>query len=370
MSAALLRPFVLPLAKPLTGTIIAVLLALAGAPATAQTENAVEELSPVQLQQAVRDARIAKQSGAHQIAADMRALAPGIPGWRCVASEIPPVDMPVTAYRCAHEVHTLDVYFLANPAMAETTCRNIELKKAGIETGRVKPDLLRFFDGNGWTLQRASVDVSGCADGLFALIARGGRQDAQIAAGFQAVDDFASAWQSVDTSTLARSAPVAQYLEGETTLRTLLLAQSDRLSAHLPQADGATITPQSPRDLPATAIGADALPVAQASYDWAECHLNVSLSAAPRDLAELARSAPWARPGGTDGAGAHAYMRHNTARFRGQERKDGTGLDAVLSDGVIVRIHIPSRVPCASQPEIVATLFADILSRDLSAFAP
>jgi hypothetical protein len=79
-------------------------------------------------------------------------------------------------------------------------------------------------------------------------------------------------------------------------------------------------------------------------------------------------SGRWARSGGTYGEVKNAYMRRSTERFVGQERVVGTGIEAFVDNQVIVRVVMPGNNPCESDPDIVARLFREIITNDLSTF--
>lgn len=336
----------------------------------------VPETGP--LNAAVRAARADAEVAARELEPALSSLVPDAPGWTCAPLQIPDgagpspdAAIPLVQRTCSHTTQTLVLTLGVDVATAAVTCQHIAGTAQGIKDGRIKPALFHFFDTTHWHILRTGVDLEGCmSSGLF-LLAQGQNTEAAIASGPAAIDAFANAFAlrdpaPVEAAMQVSTAAVARLTAG-------LDAQSHRMADLIPTPPGAVrhvVVPASPGlPLPTTMVLAFA-PSAHVRLTVGECALIVEMSAGPQALYEARTTGQrWGRPGGTDGAVASAYRRRNTPRFVGQERVDGTGIEAVVDGHLILRVVLPGARPCTADPQLVTRIFEAILSADLSDFA-
>ncbi len=152
-------------------------------------------------------------------------------------------------------------------------------------------------------------------------------------------------------------------------------AQSHFMAKVIPAPPGATreVTlpsmEQLPEDLPMSRfVSLLGSPSAHGDLEVEGCQLVTDLSASPYALYEAREVHRWGRLHGKDGEVHNAFIRRNAERIVGDERVDGTGIEAVVDDNVVVRMVIPGNYPCDSDPEIVQRLFDEVLASDLSVF--
>ncbi len=358
--------------------IAALILLIWACPASAQ-----DPVNATNLQRETLAARAATSAAAEMLRNDLAALVPSVPGWTCrerdrsedaVARGIDVI--PLVWLACEHHEQSLDLTLVLDPTGAAVICKVIDFTRAGTANGKVKPGLFRFFDGKAWRIMRNAVDLEGCAAGGIALKASGDRSEEAIALGQTAIDVFAEAMLGSDTTALLGAAEASGHAAALNRLMGLLHAQSRQLAELIPSPPGAArkVTLHSmeglPEELrPTVLMLVGMAPGASANLEVGACRIHVGLSAGPITLHEAMNTGRrWARRVGEDGTGLHAYIRRNTERVVGQERVDGTGIEALVDDRVIVQVLIPGAHPCESDPGIVRRLFEEILATDLSAY--
>lgn len=284
--------------------------------------------------------------------------------------------IPKVNFVCEHAEQSLNLTISLDPSTAAIFCRGIDIKKSGIANGRVKPDLYRFFENETWRIQRGSVDITGCAGGALALTARGSRSQAAIDRGPESIDAFAEAMLKSNTSKLLNAAEFAAQQAALNNLVELLNIQSQFLADMIPSPPEATKETKLPSMMglpehlrPSLPIFLGWSPTASADLNVEGCRIHIELSASRLALHEARNTGlKWGRKGGADGSISHAYMRRNTERFVGHERVNGTGIELVVDDRVIVRVVIPGAEICENDPTIVRRLVDEILAHDLSGF--
>lgn len=348
-------------------TVAAVLLLAWAGVATAQ-----EAARATDLQRDLQIAQAEVTAAAGELRSGLVALVPSALGWICHEAEergdtLALNPIPIARLNCEHSEQSLSLTLLLDPSSASVICRSIDNNQKGIADGRILPDLFRFFEGGAWQIVRASVDLEGCAADTIALIASGDHSEAAIARGPAAIDAFAGAVLASDPSDLVAEA--SAHAAALSRLLELLDAQSRLLSDHIPAPPEATREVRLPS---AAAVLGQPLPMilgfspsATANLDIEGCSLHVELSSSPITIHEFkTTSLRWAAPGGEDGTVRGAFIRHNTDRIVGRERVDGTGIEALVDQAIIVRVVIPGNHVCDGDPEIVRRLFDEILASD------
>lgn len=314
---------------------------------------------------------------------DLLQLIPKIKGWSCeqdlhVSRSISGAlaAVPTISMLCQQGEQSLQVSVTLDPSAAKVNCQYVEQIKVGIADGRVKPALFRFFDTDGWLIMRTSRDLMGCYKGVLALNVLGPGNQAALDAGPSFIDGFAEEMLQIDINELLN---LDTFLLQQNALQIFvggLRTQSEYLAAILPLPDD-TAENLVIRIPPITISGFGlpllmelaAGPAARATFEINGCSIHVELSASNVSIREAINTGQkWARPGGTDGKISHAYRRRNTDRFVGQERVDGTSIEAFVDASVIVRVVIPGADRCESEPAVVARLFSEILASDFSIF--
>ncbi len=349
----------------------------------ASLSHAQNERETYQLRGVVTEAWRSASDLSSQLEEDLSREMPMISGWSCNSdmterSSMPGAveAIPVLILLCEHPEQAMRVTLILDPSSAKLQCEVIESTKSGIANERVKPDLYQFFSSGDWDIMRGSVDLKGCAFGVLALTALGGRSQAEIDAGPSSIDRLAEGMLAFDVAEVLGSETFAQqqillkdFVDG-LEIQARYLARMIPLPADSPS-DIVKAVPSSeptPWDLPLPSILAFA-PFASATLEVGDCRVIVELSASEVTIEQAMRTdGRWARPGGTDGEVNYAFIRRNTERFVGRERVDGTGIEAFVDSRVIVRVVIPGATPCESDPDIVARLFRDIMTNDLSTF--
>ncbi len=320
-----------------------------------------------------RDVEIAKAEAtalAQELHADLVALVPSVPGWNCQEAErradaTALDEIPIARFNCEHIEQSLSLTLLLDSSTARVLCQKIASDQQGIADGRFKPDLLHFFEGGGWQIVRAFVDLRGCAANAVALMADGNRSEAATAMGPAAIDAFAEGFFGSDPAALAAKA--SAHVAALNHLLALLDSQSRLLADLIPTLPDATRKVRLPSaaaalglPLPATL---SASPSATATLNVEGCSLYVEISASPVAIHEARTTGlRWATPRGEDGMVNGAFIRRNTDRFVGLERVDGTGIEVLLDDVVLVRVIIPGNHICDSDLEIVSRLFEEIIA--------
>lgn len=333
-----------------------------------------QESEEAALQLAVQAARAASTLSADEGHGDLAILVPKVAGWECLPSD--PSNqatngleaIPQARFTCKHAAQSLDVILLRDPSAAALSCNKVSSTKSGIASGKIKATLFRFFEAGEWHIMRGAVDLRGCGPGDVALLARGNRSESALAKGPAAIDSFAEALiaHAVDVPV-----PDASQQTGPQRLLTLLVDQSRSLSAHIPNLErwGRKDTSfSSDLGLPLPLL-LGALPAAGAEFNQGDCRVMVSLSAGLIDIHEAKNTGlKWASGRTSKSDPMSAYIRRVTDRILVQERKDGTEIQALVDDAVIVRVHLISGDVCQDNPDIISRLYKQIVAEDLSAF--
>ncbi|WP_457651041.1 hypothetical protein [Profundibacter sp.] len=249
------------------------------------------------------------------------------------------------------------------------------MRQRQIAEGKVKPDLFQFFINDTWKIQHASV-ITGCAKNGLAFTAHGDRSEQALARGPAVINQFLEALVLSDVSSILNEADASAQVERLNHLTDLLFKQSWNMVKIIPTPSEAEVTIMRPvsqeirgKIIVPLLLELGAAPAVTANITTKDCKVMVTLSAGPNSLLEAKTTGQrWARIGGVDGHIDGVFLRRNTDRFVGQERVDGTGIDALVDDSVLVRVIIPGNKPCVDDPKIVQTLFDQIISHDLSVF--
>lgn len=334
--------------------------------------NAQETVRAADLRRDVEVARVDATAAAHELRAGLVDLVPLVPGWTCHEEErreettaLDPI--PFARVDCEHAEQSLRLTLMLDPSSARAICQSIATQKLGIADGRIAPDRFRFFEGGGWQILRASVDLSGCAAGTVALKASGNRSDTAFARGPDVIDVFAEAILASDPSALeakasAHAAALERLLEPLEAQARLLADLIPKLSKGtrvftMPFSDG-------PIEVPVPIMLSES-PGATATMRVEGCALFVEVTSSPvRINAPRASGLPWPKPGGKDGLVRGDFILRNTDGFVGFERVDGTGIEALVDNAVLVRVVIPGNHVCKAAPGIVRRLFEEILAND------
>jgi hypothetical protein len=335
-----------------------------------------------ELRQEVEAARAEASSAARTLHDELIALIPPLPGWSCHDREQGgggSADalhaIPLIALTCEHLDQLLDVTFMLEPTSAAVLCRSVASTQRGIADEAIKSDLIRLFENPTWRLQRQGTSLKGCAAGAVAVDVQGNSRDTGKAGDPTAVDALGEGLLKSDPGALLAAARASGQPAALARLMQGLDAQSHLLADMIPSPPGVirelilpsmTELPEELR-LPLPMILVNS-PAASASLTLGDCRVHVELSASSTSLHDATVAERWGLPGGKDGSGNHAYRRRISDRFSGQERKDGTGIEALVDRAVVVRVTIPGAEPCQTEPGIVSRLFGEILTHDLSAF--
>lgn len=324
------------------------------------------------LQRDLQAAKAAVTTSAEELHASLIALVPSVPGWSCKEEEerddtawLNPI--PNAHFNCTHNEQSLRLSLLLDPTSASVVCTSIANNQQGITEGRIVPDLFRFFDGDQWQILRGSVDLKGCASNAVALTAQGNRSEAAIARGPDSIDAFAEAFLTTDPSDLIAETP--DHTEKLSKLLNLLDAQSRLLADHIPSPQEAIREVRLPSQAAVSGLPSPMIlgfsPAATADLDIGGCSLHVELSSSPITIREAQTTGGrWATPRGEDGEVRGAFINRNTDRLIGRERVDGTGIEALVDQAIVVRVVIPGNHVCDGDPEIVQRLFEEILASD------
>ena len=339
------------------------------------TATAQDKVQSADLPRDIEIARTAATEAAETLSKGLPALIPSVPGWTCDENKtqtgmISLAEFPSVRFTCEHEQHSLAVTLLYDPSSAELLCQSIANDRQGIEDGRIKPDLFRFFDGGQWQIVRSSLNLKGCTNNAIALLAKAKVTEDTLAHGPAAIDAFAEAFLDSDPS--AVMAKTNNYTEAVTTFVSKLYTQSRLLADLIPAPPGA----ESAITLPASAATARlplpmviaASPSVSAQIKLDSCTIMIELSASPTAIHE-ARStgSRWAAHGRANGTRYGAFIARITDRLVGLERQDGTGIEALVDDALIVRVVIIGNLACKEDPDIVNRLFEEVLAKDPAA---
>lgn len=324
------------------------------------------------LQRDLQAAKAAVTTSAEELTTGLIALVPSVPGWSCNEEEerentawMNPI--PSAHFNCTHIEQSLKLSLLLDPSSASVVCTSIANNQQGITEGRIVPDLFRFFEGDQWQLLRSSVDLKGCALNTVVLFANGNRSEAAIAQGPASIDAFAEAFLGTDPSDLV--AESSDHAEKLSSLLNLLDAQSRLLADHIPSPQGAIREVGLPSQAAVLGLPLPMIlgfsPAATADLDIGGCLIHVEVSASPITIREAQTTGGrWASSRGEDGEVRGAFINRNTDRLIGRERVDGTGIEALVDQAIIVRVVIPGNHVCDGDPEIVQRIFEDILASD------
>ncbi|WP_022703501.1 hypothetical protein [Pseudorhodobacter ferrugineus] len=350
---------------------------------SASLSHAQDKTEVYQLRTEVTDAWRTASDLSSRLEEDLSQKMPSVSGWFCTPDMTLPSSMsgaieaiPTLSLVCEHVEQEMRVTFFLDPTSARLQCEAIENKKSGIANGRVKSDAFRFFEAGDWHIMRSGVDIQGCSSGILAFVAKGDRSQAAIDMGLSAIDQFGEAMLAFDAAEIFGSETFAEQQSALIRFVDGLEIQAHYLARMIPLptdspldiVKSAPSSERTPWDLPMPSILTSA-PSASATLELKDCRVIVELSASEVMIEEAMRtSGRWASPGGTDGEVKNVYMRRNTERFVGRERIDGTGIEAFVDNRVIVRVVIPGAPPCESAPDIVARLFREIITNDLSTF--
>lgn len=354
------------------------LLAVCATVAAAQDNPTAKDI-----QRQIEIASTKANTTARQMEDALFALIPTPEGWKCLRRDNHIRNaqrglsaIPRVSATCNHASNSLDVSISLEAATATSLCKLVESNRRGIGDGSVKPGLYQFFETGTWQLQRASVDITGCANGLIAFTAYGDRSEPALNAEPTAVDAFARAVSLTDVRPILGQFDTSGQSQALNHLVDLLNIQSQIMADLIPSPAGAKRKLNAPlsketqdRIQMPLALTLASLPLAAAEIRIGECRVMVELTAGPIVLEEAKNTGRrWARKGGVNGHIEGAFMRHNTDRFVGQERVDGSGVEVLVDNSTIVRVVIPGHAPCQKNPGIVRELFDEIISHDLSFF--
>ena len=335
---------------------------------------AQDTLPPESLQPRVEEARAAVKAVAQEIKADLVALIPSAPGWKCEESNRSPTTdilelIPSVHLHCEHEEQSLDTHLFVDPSTSTLFCRSIARDQQGIEEGRIKANLFRFFEGGAWQVKRAGVSLEGCASEVLAFTADGNRSEASIANGPGSIDAFAQALLLSQPGEVVAQAP--EHADAINELLALLDDQSRQFSNMIETSSYAEMEVVRPSDalrmgmtLP---MALSFSPSASATLEIDGCRLIVEISASPVGLHEAKNTGlRWASPRSADGTVRGAYVTRNTERLKGIARQSGTSIEVLVDDLVLVRVVTPGNRLCTSDPDIVRKTFDEILAMNPS----
>ncbi|WP_162561673.1 hypothetical protein [Yoonia vestfoldensis] len=265
----------------------------------------------------------------------------------------------------------MSLTLMLDSSAAEVFCHSIDSDRQRIEDGTLGPDRFRFFEDGGWKIVRSSGDLTGCAAGVVALHADGNRSEAANANGYAVIDAFVESILNSDPNPVATKA--SSYAAAITHLIELLESQSRLLADFIPAPQGATREiwlPSSPEVLGQTALELMiASPSAAANLNVDGCKLYVEISSSPSVIDEAKNAGlSFAEPNRENGTVWGAFIAINTERVIGLERVDGTGVEALVNQAVVVRVGIIGNQICESAPEIVRHIFEDIIARNPAGF--
>lgn len=334
-----------------------------------------QDMLPLEsLQPKVEEARAAVKAVAQEIKADLVALIPSAPGWKCEESNRSATTevfelIPSVHVHCEHEEQSLDAHLLVDPSTSTVFCTSITHNQQGIEEGRIKPNLFRFFEGGAWQVERAGVSLQGCASEVLAFTAHGSRSEASIANGPASIDAFAQALLSSEPEEVVVQA--REHAEAINELLALLDDQSRKFANMIETSPNAEMKVVRPSDalrmgmtLPLV-LGSS--PSASTTFETDGCRLSIEISASPVGLHEAKNTGlRWASPRSADGTVRGAYITRNTERLKGRVNQSGTSIEVLVDDLVLVRVATPGNRLCASDPDIVRRTFDEILAKNPS----
>lgn len=326
------------------------------------------------LQPKVEEARAAVKAAAQEIKAELVALVPSAPGWKCRESDRSPTTdvfelIPSVLLHCVHEEQSLDAHLIVDPSTSALFCRAIASDQQGIEEGRIKPKLFRFFEGGAWQVKRAGVSLQGCASEVLAFSADGNRSEASIANGPASIDIFAQALLSSRPEEVVAQAP--KHANAINELMELLDDQSLRFAKMIETSLSADVEIVRPADALRMGMNLPMVlgfsPSASATLEIDGCRLIVEISASPVGLHEAKNTGRrWASPRSADGTVRGAFVTRNTERLKGLASQSGTSIEVLVDDLVLVRVVTPGGRICARDPDIVRRTFEEILARNPS----
>ncbi len=166
-----------------------------------------------------------------------------------------------------------------------------------------------------------------------------------MAHGPAAVGAFVEALLGSDPSPILAATEVVGLEAALAWLMERLDAQSHFMAKVIPAPPGATreVTlpsmEQLPEDLPMSRfMSMLGSPSAHEDLEIEGCQLVTDLSASSYALYEAREVHRWGQLHGKDGEVHNAFIRRNAERIVGDERVDGTGIEAVVDDNVVVRM--------------------------------